>query len=88
MAVYSNDDIEDALAKLIDDAGHEEKFFSTDTVLQTIVKNAPAKLTAWYQWVEKSNWFPKDLAKDYTLDLLKLALYDIHVFLGTHLFVF
>jgi len=81
MSVYTSDDIEDALAKLIDDAGHEDKFFSTDTVLQTIVKDAPAKLTAWYEWVAKSKWFPKDLAKDYTLDLLKLALYDIHVFL-------
>jgi len=69
------------LARFVDESDLRKGFFSDDTALKDIAGRAPAILNRFDQWNKQSRMLTGPKAGDHKLELLKLALYDIHIFI-------
>lgn len=86
MAGISEDDCQNYLANFVRLVGHGDKFFADSRKLNDLARTGPRKANKWVDFISKTRLLTPDQAKDCFLDMLKLALYDIHFLIGECLF--
>lgn len=86
MAGISEDDCLNYLVDFVRLAGHQDRFFAHGRKLNDIASTGPRRAKNWVDFIPKTLLLTPDQAKDCFLDMLKLALYDIHFLIGECLF--
>jgi hypothetical protein len=78
-------EIRNYLTDFIQQAGHQSKFFADPITLDKVVTAGPRMLDRWREWSTNTvDILGLDVASKYELEMLKLALYDIHVIIGKY----
>ena len=76
-------EIRNSLTNFIQKVGHQPKFFANPSTLDAVVTAGPRMLDRWREWSTNTvSLFGLDVASKYELEMLKLALYDIHIIIG------